>query len=287
MKSELLLRHRAIIGEGALWDNKTQRLYWIDIDNGEIHRLNPETREDKLIAKYPEKIGTVVLRENGEILAAYQSGLYAVKETTGERELLAAAPYAGDPGLRFNDGKCDPDGRLWVGEMVMDERYGAGKLYNIDKNLQFETMLENVTISNGIIWSPDRRTMYYADSPTKEVVAFDYHQGSGQVENRRTVARTDFGTPDGMTIDSEGYLWVCQWGGWQVGRYDPFSGRKVDWIDVPAAQVTSCAFGGPAMDTLFITTAAVNLKDDEQPEAGSIFVVKPGITGLSSYRFQG
>ena len=256
MKAECIWRARAEIGEGSLWDEKTNRLYWVDIPRGELHRFSPAGGSDELLLAADEPLGTVVLGENGTPLGAWASGLYHVAD--GRRTLLTPAPDP-RPTLRFNDGKCDPVGRLWVGTMTTDNgQTGTGNLYRVDGD-QFTPMVRGTRISNGIVWSPDRRT----------------------------IVTIDRGGPDGMTIDSEGMLWVAQWGGSQVGRWNPATGQKLAQVDLPAVQVSSCAFGGPGLAALYITTAAIGTDERAQPLAGSLFAVETGTTGLPAFRYRG
>ncbi len=284
MKAECIWRARAEIGEGSLWDEKTNRLYWVDIPRGELHRFSPAGGSDELLLAADEPLGTVVLGENGTPLGAWASGLYHVAD--GRRTLLTPAPDP-RPTLRFNDGKCDPVGRLWVGTMTTDNgQTGTGNLYRVDGD-QFTPMVRGTRISNGIVWSPDRRTMYYADTPEGVVWAFDYEEETGAIANRRTIVTIDRGGPDGMTIDSEGMLWVAQWGGSQVGRWNPATGQKLAQVDLPAVQVSSCAFGGPGLAALYITTAAIGTDERAQPLAGSLFAVETGTTGLPAFRYRG
>ena len=291
LKAELAFKAEAQIGEGALWDSERELLYWIDISNGEIHLFNPADGADRLVANVGQYIGTVVQRAGGGLLAAMQRGLYFVNEDGALTQICD--PEKGKPRNRFNDGKCDPAGRFWAGTMPIDcMEPKVGSLYRLDSSLTVTKMLDGITISNGIIWSPDHKTMYYADTPTGVVEAFDYDINSGDISNRRTVIRiaNGEGGPDGITIDSEGMLWVAQWGGWKVGRYDPADGKLLDEVRVPAAQVSSCAFGGSNLDELFITTARIGITEanlKSQPLAGSLYRVKTAVKGLKADKFKG
>ncbi len=288
LQAELALDLKANLGEGSLWDDQTGRLLWVDIPAGEIHSFEPITGQDKLVYQADGQIGTVVQRQQGGLLAATSKGLVFADGQTGESQIICN-PEADKPQNRFNDGKCGPDGRFWFGSMAAGPiTEGQGSLYRLDADLSCHKMLEGVTISNGIAWSPDGSTMYYTDTPTGQIWAFDYDQQAGCISNRRTVVQIAPGGPDGFTVDAEGMLWVAQWGGWQVARYDPASGEKLVQIDVPAAQVSSCAFGGETMDTLFITTASVGLGEADranQPLAGCLFKAKVGVAGMKANRF--
>lgn len=202
-------------------------------------------------------------------------------------------PEAHLPGTRFNDGKCDPAGRFWAGTMSLgSDPPGAGSLYVMDTDLSVRRALEKVTISNGIVWSLDHSTMYYIDTPTREVSAFDYDIETGAISNRRAAVTIPegYGSPDGMAIDVEGMLWVAVWGSSEVSRWDPTSGELLQTISVPATQVTACAFGGPDLDQLYITTARIRLDEQalaDQPHAGGLFRARPGVRGVEAYEFAG
>jgi sugar lactone lactonase YvrE len=197
------------------------------------------------------------------------------------------------PTTRFNDGKCDPLGRFWAGTMDMDEKGPLGSLYMLNHQHQLTRQWLGVTVSNGLAWdmSGKQPTFYYIDSPTRQVVAFDYEPDTGSLSNRRVaIAIPDGeGFPDGMTIDSEGALWIALWQGWGVVRYNPKTGERLGKIEIPVEKVTSCTFGGPDLNDLFITTASIGLAPDAraaQPDAGAVFRVKTDSTGLPTILFR-
>lgn len=235
-------------------------------------------------------VGAVALSTNGDFVAALKSGLAFIDRHTGDTRLLHH-PEVHLPGNRFNDGKCDPAGRFWVGTMALSEQAAEGSLYMIEKDFSCSVKIKGVTISNGMAWSPDHRTFYYIDTPTSEVVAYDYDLGTGRISNRRSVITIpkEEGFPDGMTIDRDGMLWVAHWDGWQVSRWDPGSGKKLASIALPAARITSCTFGGPGLRDLYITSASIGLSDEqreEQPLAGALFVIPNcGYQGLETHIF--
>lgn len=171
----------------------------------------------------------------------------------------------------------------------MEEVDPIGALYRLSPEGEVETMVTRVTVSNGLGWSPDGRILYYIDSPRGAVEAFDFDPAEGTIENRREVIAIEpgVGDPDGLTVDAEGHVWVCLWDGWSVRRYDPADGRLVGVVEVPAARVTSCAFGGESLDTLFITSALPDAPDPLQPNAGGVFAVRPGVRGLPAHSFAG
>lgn len=286
---DVVLDARATLGEGPTWDPDSRSLFWVDILRNLIHRFDPATGED-VAFDAGRPVGALALRVSGGLVLALEDGI-ALASASGDRVELVAPVGEDDPATRFNDGKCDPAGRFWAGTMAYDEAPGAGALYRFDPDHRVERMLTGVSISNGLAWSLDQRMMYYIDSPTQAVDAFDYDQETGTIDRRRRVVEIPkaMGIPDGMTIDAEGGLWVALWGGWAVHRYRP-DGRLDRVVEVPAAHVTSCAFGGPALDDLFVTSAQDGLDEAAlaaQPHAGAVFRCRPGVAGVPAHRFAG
>ena len=287
-EAELLLETTALLGEGPIWHQETQQLYWVDIEKRQLHLYTPATGEDNYFDT-GERVGTVVPVETGGALVALQDGIYWMGLQDGDKEFIAN-PLPDS--VRFNDGKCDPLGRLWVGSMHLKGKKGAASLYMMDNNQQIEKKLDGITISNGIIWSLDSKTMYYIDTPTRQVKAYDFEPTSGEISNPRVVINVpeENGAPDGMTIDQEGMLWIGHWGGGMVGRYNPESGELIQKVTVPALNVTACAFGGENLDKLYITTASVGMSEEqleEYPLAGGLFVVEPGVKGVPADFYRG
>ena len=289
--AELVLDARATLGEGAIWDARAQVLYWVDILAGRVHIFDPATNEN-LTIEVGQSVGTIVPRTAGGVMLALKN-VFAGLDLDSQELTKLTDPEQHLPDNRFNDGKCDPAGRFWAGTMAAEERIrGAGSLYCLDTNLTVRRMLPDVTVSNGIAWSLDGRTMFYIDSPTREVAAFDFDIASGNISNRRTVIKSpkSDGWLDGMTIDSEGMLWIAHWHGRRVTRWDPARGKLLRTIRVPATLVTSCAFGGPELDRLYITTARTELDDEvlaNEPHAGGLFVGDPGVRGVEAFTFHG
>jgi len=289
-KAELLLDARATLGEGPGWDAGTGTLIWVDILEGRIHRYRPKDGHDewKAIGQF---VGAAVPRAAGGLMVAARNGFFRYAWETGSLEpVLDPEPHRTDN--RFNDGKCDSRGRFWAGTMAMSGAEPAGALYRLGTDGRVTTMLTGVSCSNGIAWSPDERTMYYIDSPTGRVEAFDFDPAEGTIANRRTVVEIPpgEGIPDGMTSDAEGRLWVAQWDGWQVSCWDPATGKRLEVVDVPAARVTSCVFGGERLDELYMTTARTGLSDAqlrEQPEAGGLFRYRAGVRGMPTHVYGG
>lgn len=289
--ASLILDTRSILGEGPLWDVADERLWWVDIEAGLVHCFDPQTITNET-HEIGQRVGTVVRRETGGLMLALENGLAAFDPVTGKLDIFCD-PEADKPANRFNDGKCDPAGRFWAGTMNgSDESQPDGALYCLHTDGQIVRHVDGVRVSNGIVWTSDAATMYYIDSPTRCIDAFDYDKDSGRIANRRTAIEVapDLGFPDGMTIDSAGMIWVALWNGWGVGRFDPRSGELLQRIDVPAAQVTACAFGGPQLDDLYITTARRGIEGAalaKQPHAGGVFHCRPNATGVRSQRFAG
>ncbi len=234
-------------------------------------------------------IGTVVPTETGKVLVALQNGIYKLNAETGTKKLIVD-PEENLPNNRFNDGKCDPAGRFWAGTMSTNNEKNAGALYRLDFNNSIHKMVENVSISNGIVWSADNTKMYYIDTPTQKVVRYDYDNITGEISNPKVAVNIPkkMGSPDGMTIDADGNLWVALWGGSAVSCWNPESGKLIRTIEVPAKNVTSCAFGDDDLGTLYITTARIATSDDELikfPNAGGVFKTRPGVKGVEACLF--
>jgi sugar lactone lactonase YvrE len=291
-KVELVLDARAQLGEGAIWNDGLQRLHWIDIEGQRVFTCDPLTGENRAY-DVGQKVGTVVPRTGGGVMLALQEGFASLELATG-RLALRPRPPEHDPGVtRFNDGKCDPAGRFWAGTMAL--RKGPkplGRLYRLDADGSTHVILHDVGTSNGIAWSLDRRTLYYIDTPLLRVDAFDYDDATGNIANRRTIITVPpgIGRPDGSTIDAAGMLWVAMWEGGRVTRWNPHTGELLQTIRLPVSRVTSCAFGGPDFETLYLTSARNGLSDEQlarQPLAGGLFRVKPGVCGMRAPAYQG
>jgi len=264
----------ATLGEGPVWDDQHQVLYWVDIPVSRVHRMDADGSVTSWDVGQP--VGAVVPRASGGLVVAARDGFMALDLASGELAMLA--PVEQDrPENRMNDGSCDRAGRFYAGTMADDERPAAGTLYRLDPDLSVTTIHTGVGISNGIGWSPDERLMYYVDSHTHQVDVFDYDPATGAMDGRRRFAAVGGGdvVPDGLTVDAEGGVWVA------VLHHDP-GGRVRETIELPAEHVTSCAFAGPGLDRLYITTAA-----GPGEHAGSMFVCQPGVTGQPGCPFRG
>jgi sugar lactone lactonase YvrE len=286
-EAELFVDARAQLGEGPVWDPRSGRLIWVDIEGMALHSTDPATGATST-KPMPMPIGVAVPRQSGGFVAALEDGFYAIDEA-GDTELIAAVDTR-PHGLRFNDGACDPAGRFLAGTMAYDFRPGAGSLYRLERDLSVSRLLEDVTISNGVGWSPDGGTMYYVDTPTKRIDAFDYDIDSGAMSRRRPFVEIEGkGRPDGLSVDVDGAVWIALWPGWSVRRYLA-DGTLDAVLPLPVAEVSSCVFGGSSLDELFITTAWSTLSDEEraaQPHAGSLFRASVGARGLPRSSFAG
>ena len=276
------------LGEGPLWDEKEQALYWVNITKGRFHRLYPATgKHDRFEIGMP--VGVLGFRASGGLVMATQRGLafWDMKTQTLQH---VAQPEADIPNSHFNDGAVDRQGRFWAGTVVNGKEDGS--LYRLDSDLSVHKMETGISCSNGIGWSLDNKTMYYTDSPALAIYAYDFDPASGEIANRRVFVRTpeNEGVPDGLAVDSEGFIWSARWDGWKVSRYDP-QGKLEREIKLPARFVTSCAFGGEQLDELYITTAMTEESKEEikrtQPWAGDLFRAHPGVKGLPAPRFAG
>jgi sugar lactone lactonase YvrE len=286
---ELRIDARAIVGEGAIWDDEKQVLYWVDIMGNSLYAYDPVA--DKNTAYHVgQHVGTVVPKNEAEVMVAVYEGFATFKLASQELALINN-PEAGLPDNRFNDGKCDPAGRFWAGTMAYQNQSTQGALYRMDPDYSVHKMVGNVGISNGLAWSLDQATMYYIDSIPYNVKAYDFDLETGNIGQERIIIDVpqEAGMPDGMTIDEEGMLWIAHFGGGRVCRWHPDSGELLQTIHLPVSQITSCAFGDKELDTLYITSAAIRRSEGapEEPHAGALFSIKPGCRGLQSFRFGG
>ncbi len=284
MNATCILPAACILAEGPVWHEG--QLWWVDIEPGRLHRLEPGTKKGHSWA-FPHRIGFIVPSAKGDFIVGADQGLARFSPESGSLTFFAH-PEAGVAGNRFNDAKCDAAGRLWAGTMAVNEEPERGALYRIDPDLRISRKVSKVSISNGLAWSPDGRTLFYIDSPTRRVDAFDFEPTSGEISGRRTVIRITDGFPDGMCADQQGNLWIAIWGGGCVACYNPHSGQRLAEVRVPVEDVTSCCFGPGS--TLFITTSSRDVKDparSQQPLAGGIFEAHVGVSGPASQRFGG
>ena len=290
LKAELLIDAHALVGEGPIWDADANVLWWVDIMSSELYAYDPQTGENREW-NVGQHVGTVVQRASGGLMLALRDGFAAFDPDSGKLEMLAD-PEAHLPGNRFNDGKCDPGGRFWAGTMAYEDHSDQGSVYRMDIDHRVHKMIENIGVSNGIIWSLDAKTMYYTDSLDYAIRAYDYDVGTGGISNERIIIDfpQEMGIADGFTIDEEGMLWVAHFGSSRVRHWNPDTAAVLAEIELPTASITACAFGGPNLDQLYITCAMLGMSDAEkaqQPHAGGLFVAEVGVRGLPSDKFGG
>ena len=285
---QLYVKANCINAEGPVWDERTETLYFIDVEAGKIFSY----REGKLASwDAGEQIGCAVLCETGGMIAALRSGLYAVDFPDGGKQFLGD-PEADVPGNRFNDGKVDPAGRLLAGTMALsagEQDPPTGALYCLHRDGSISKVIDQVYLSNGLAWSADGSLFYFIDTTARTVTCYRYDVDAGIVSDPEIIIRVpgELGYPDGMTIDEDGNLWIALWGGGAVSKWDPETGELLETYALPVQNVSSCCFGGKEMDTLFITTASQGTDLKKYPLAGNVFCMKPGVRGAGSRRYQG
>ena len=287
MQTELLLDAKATLGEGPVWDSKTQTLYWLDILEKRIYSGT------QILAELDDPIGCLAPCKNGNLILALSGDkrrATIVDLELGSSQQAVLAALSEEPATnRINDGKCDPAGRFLVGTMDMNEKDPNGKLYSFDGK-QVTTLISGVTISNGLAWSTDYKTFYYIDTPTREVKAFDYDLATGQIANQRAAIYIpeSLGWPDGMTSDTDGNLWIAMWGGAQVTKWNPSTGKLLEQIPVPALHTSSCVFGGKDMNELYVTSARKGMSEADlkkYPLSGGLFKVITNVQGMPTFEF--
>ena len=278
-----------VLGEGAVWCPREQLLWWIDISSPTLWRLDPRTsRVDHW--PLPKPPGSFALRNKGGFLFAFRNGLATLDAPGGELQWLEPPDLAlGDE--RFNDGKVDRAGRFWTGTLDRKLRAAIGQLYRVEDGFRVTAMDGGFTISNGIGWSPDDRTMYFTDTPSRRIYRYDFDVATGGIANRRIFveAEAGHGGSDGMTVDAEGFVWSAQFDRWAIHRYAP-DGRLERAVRMPVQRPTTCMFGGPDLSTLYVTSARMDLAGEAlaaQPQAGGVFALEPGVRGLPEPRFAG
>lgn len=288
---EHLLSVQNKLGEGPLWNPEEQALYWVDIYGNCFYCFVPATGTLEAF-DVGVSVGALAMREVGGLVMATRSGFACWDRQDGLRYIID--PEAQKPYTRFNDGAVDCRGRFWAGTMCDPEDacpHPEGSLYRLDPDLSLHVMETGVSISNGIGWSPDKRSMYFTDSPLRMIYVYDFDAASGAIENRRPFIHTpeEKGVPDGLTVDSDGFIWSVCWGGWKITRYDP-AGKVERIVQLPVQYPTSCAFGGASLDELFITSAWTALSEEKrkrQPLAGDLFRLDVGVKGLEEPKFAG
>ncbi len=274
---ELVVDIKNTLGEGPLWNVGEQCLYWVDIQEHKFFRLNPGNYETFDVG---QPIGALAPNYDGKMLLALRDGLGYYDFDSGKVTLLEDNIAHQPPG-RFNDGAVDRKGRFWAGTMTPEPE---SHLFCLDLDGTVSIHESSITTSNGIGWSPDNTIMYYSDTGPGKIFAYDFDLEMGKISNRRVLFDSERGRgkPDGLTVDSEGYIWAGFWGGWHLARISP-DGEVVQEIDMPVERVTSCNFGGPDLKTLYITTANTGMTDadwEKQPSAGSLFKAELDVAGI-------
>jgi sugar lactone lactonase YvrE len=289
---------RSHVGESARWEARSGALWWVDVPMPSLlHRFYPATgRHDSW--PMPEMITAVVPRRNGQGLLVASHGGVNILDLESGRLTRILTPEQDKPFNRSNDGAADPAGRFWLGTMqnniapdgsAIPLAGSTGALWRIEADRRVTLMASEVGIANTVCWSPDGRTMYFGDTAAGWIYAYDFDVAAGTIANRRPFARHERGHPDGSTVDAEGYVWNCRWDGGCVIRFAP-DGTVDRILELPVTRVTSCAFGGPELDTLYITTARYGLGTADlarQPHAGSLFAARPGVRGVADALYAG
>ena len=278
------------LGEGTRWDDRYHELLHVDILAGRIYR--DKINDDGALSpvrtfEVPGTVGAIAPVENDEgwLLAADRSITYL----RPDGELCPIAEIAPE-GTRMNDAACDPQGRFWAGAIANDQQPGGGSLYRLERSGETELMLDGLTISNGLGWSPDGRTMYLADSGPGVIHAFNFNPERGTISDDRLLVDVpeEIGSPDGLTVDADGDLWVAIYGGGRVQRYAP-NGHLREEFFLPAEQTTCCAFAGPGLHWLYVTTATENWTDEQRradPSAGLVYMFDTDVTGRPAVPFR-
>ncbi len=277
---------KAVLGEGPMWDPREQALYWVDIPERRVFRWSQA--DGARTIEVERHFCSLLPRARGGFIGGGYDGFLEIAPDLSVT--VIADPEPGLPSNRFNDGKVDRAGRFWAGTMDRNEREASGSLYRLDPDRSWTRIDSGYRVTNGPAFSRDGRTMYHTDSARQIVYAFDLAE-DGSASNRRVHLQFGEGDgyPDGMTVDAEDCLWIAFWDGWCVRRFSP-AGERLAELRVPAQRPTSCAFGGPALDRLFITTASRDLTSEEreaQPCAGGLFMTSPGVTGIAEPLFAG
>ena len=281
MQAELIFDAKATLGEGPAWDAKTETLYWVDILEKRVYA------GIELLAQLDDFIGCLAPCRNGHLLLGKRLSFADFEPASARERVLASLS---EPTTnRINDGKCDPAGRFLAGTLDMSEKDSNGVLYSFDgKNTT--RLLDGIRISNGLTWSPDYKTFYYIDTPTRKVKAFDYDVSTGQIANPRVVIHVPeaLGWPDGMTCDMGGNLWIAMWGGAQVTQWNPSTAKLLEQVSIPAWLSSSCIFGGRDMNELYVTSARKDMSEADlkkYPFSGGLFKVVTNVAGMPTFEF--
>ncbi len=280
LSAQNVLPARARLGEGPLWDSDKQVLYWVDILNHRVHVFEPSSGDD--CHWDVDDVGSALALMPGEkLLVAMGNRVAALDLTSGAVETLKTVEFD-TPGTRFNDGKCDPQGRFWIGTISPEP--GTATLYRYDPDGSVRTMETGLTISNGLGWSPDGGTFYLTDSPQRKIYAYQFNGETGEISDRTVLIDLDDKSiePDGLAIDADGNIWTALWDGWCVACFSP-TGEALGRVEFPVPRPTCPTFGGPNLQTLYVTTASAGLSQKELQEgffSGDLFAIAAPTPGL-------
>lgn len=285
-KARHFLTSRNLLGEGPRWHEGEQSLYWVDIENGQIHSYSSNQQEHK-ISDVGLPIGCLAFRKSGGLVLATSDGFAYWSDESGLEVIIDLLSHKED--VRFNDGSVGPFGRFWAGTMTPTGSENC--LYRLDPDRSVHQMETGIAIANGIGWSPDKKTLYFTDSPQKVIYAYDFDPDTGEISNRRPWVHSDDepGVPDGLTVDVEGCVWSSRWDGSKIQRYNS-AGKLIEEFALPCPRPTSCTFGGRNLDVLFVTTASTGLSDierNEYPTSGDLFQIETDTRGQGEYFFLG
>lgn len=286
LSAQSILDARARLGEGPVWDVVTQTLFWVDVYNHRVHQFDPATGKDRYLDT-GEVVGALAPAGPDRLIIARKSTLAYLNTQTGDLQTLVSLDFSSPTDTRCNDGKCDPQGRFWIG--TCSGTPGAAALYRYDPDGTVQVMETGLTISNGLGWSPDGRTFYLTDSAPQKIYAYDFEPEAGTLSNRRVFADFSAETvePDGLTIDSEGNIWSALWGGWAIACFAP-TGQELGRLKMPVPRPTSVTFGGQNLSDLYITSASVDMTQTELQDcfiAGDLFHLSTSSTGLPTNVF--
>lgn len=281
VKIDIVLDARAELGEGPLWDEATNRLWWIDIRGANLHRFDPASGRNETWS-LREPPGSLALTRDGRLAVALASGLAWFDEASG-----TTTPFlpieADKPATRLNDGRVDHKGRFWVGSMARTEHAPIGTFYRATIDGKLAVIRPAITVPNCTAFSPDGGKLYFTDTPTRRILTADIDQTTGNIGPMRLFAEVPQGGPDGGTVDAEAHLWVALWGGSALARYRP-DGSLERLLDLPVRKPTCPSFGGPGFGIMYVTSARVAL-DDPRPGEGGLLAIDCGIKGLPECRF--
>ncbi|MES2142094.1 MAG: SMP-30/gluconolactonase/LRE family protein [Pseudomonadota bacterium] len=289
-KPDVVCDEIMLLGEGPLWHPVEHCLYWVDIVAATLHRLDPITKNVKKF-RMPSQIGSIGWRAKGGLIAALSDRFVSIDTETGMVQTIAL-PLQKDHQVMFNDGKCDRQGRFWAGTKDIAEENPIGSVYRLDAAGKTTEMLNGFTVSNGIAWNLDNTRMYICDSPKRQIYQYEFDPIEGRLGREFKIfaqISEEAGFPDGLTVDSEDYVWSCHWDGWQITRYTP-TGEIDSIIPMPVSRPTSCCFGGPELKTLYVTSASVRLSASalaDAPQSGMLFALETDVKGLAEPAYLG